>query len=355
MSLGYAGRNKTVILTATPQVVADYNPYRHGLFLYNDAGADCKLAFGFNPAPEDFFVLGDGKQLDLVEIAPCGPVWAVGAGPLHLMDNAVEGSTVGWTPAALLPAVPDGKTLWFDLSDASTVFEDSAATIPATIGGTVRLVLDKSGNGNGMALVGGTPPTWTGEGLDFRFGWANFVLPSFAEADWTYNQSSGHTFTVLGALPREKTGAARQYILDTGSHTSGRAGYAIAFDEGEYTLTSKPHWRCMVNGQTTYTPKGFEGVTVGAPVVIGTSTAFRSEFVSNTTLSRNLVAVNSADSRITSNPLPSPMYFFSYENTEAETFSGEFKGLFIQHTDAFVQEDYIRLQRWMATKLSVEV
>ena len=355
MSLGYAGRNKTVTLTATPQVVADYNPYRHGLFLYNDAGADCKLAFGFNPAPEDFFVLGTGKQLDLVEIAPCGPVWAMGAGPLHLMDNAVEGSTVGWTPAALLPAVPDGKTLWFDPSDATTVYADAGASTLATIGGPVNLLLDKSGNNNGMVLVAGTPPVWTGDGLDFSGGWASFVLPSYAEADWTYNQEAGHTYTVLGATPQHANPENRQYVLSSGSFAQGRPGYNIAFDDKEYALTSKPHWRAMVNGTVTYTPKGFEGVSVGKPVVIGASTAFKTIDQSTTTLSRNLVAVHSEESRPYRPAEPTPMYFFNYQPSIGESYAGVFNGIFMQHTEAFVQEDYIRLQRWMATKLAVEV
>lgn len=355
MSLGYAGRNKTVTLTATPQVVADYNPYRHGLFLYNDAGADCKLAFGFNPAPEDFFVLGTGKQLDLVEIAPCGPVWAMGAGPLHLMDNAVEGSTVGWTPAALLPAVPDGKTLWFDPSDATTVYADAGASTLATIGGPVNLLLDKSGNNNGMVLVAGTPPIWNGKGLDFSGGWAAFVLPGYDEAEWTYNQEAGHTYSVVGATPQHAAPEGRQYILDTGSHFSGRPGYSIAFDDKEYGITSKPHWRVMVNGGLAVTPKGFEGVSVGKPVVIGASTAFTTIDKSTTTLSRNLVAVYSAESQKTLAPDPTPMYFFGYQSAQGDSYFGEFNGLFMQHRTDFLQEDYIRLQRWMATKLAVGV
>jgi hypothetical protein len=50
----------------------------------------------------------------------------------------------GFSPAVLFAASEPG--VWYDPSDTSTLFSDTAGTTPATIGGTVALMLDKSGN-----------------------------------------------------------------------------------------------------------------------------------------------------------------------------------------------------------------
>lgn len=53
----------------------------------------------------------------------------------------------GWSPARLFVSGEQG--VWYDPSDLSTLFQDSAGTTPAfTDGDPVGLILDKSGNGN---------------------------------------------------------------------------------------------------------------------------------------------------------------------------------------------------------------
>lgn len=57
------------------------------------------------------------------------------------------GAPVAWTPAALFASSEKGA--WFDPSDFSTLFQDSAGTTPVTaVGQPVGRVLDKSGRGN---------------------------------------------------------------------------------------------------------------------------------------------------------------------------------------------------------------
>jgi hypothetical protein len=69
-----------------------------------------------------------------------------GAGPCTLI-HATVAATAGADPAALFPAGHDG--LWLDPSDLSTMFQDVAGTMPVTSpGDPVRLLQDKSGNGN---------------------------------------------------------------------------------------------------------------------------------------------------------------------------------------------------------------
>ena len=68
--------------------------------------------------------------------------------------NAIKayiGTSLVWDRGAAIKALfKDGKQgVWYDPSDKSTLFQDVAGTVPVTKDGDpVRLILDKSGNGN---------------------------------------------------------------------------------------------------------------------------------------------------------------------------------------------------------------
>jgi hypothetical protein len=64
---------------------------------------------------------------------------------IQQMLMAFGGGGPSWTPAEIF----DGSTLgvWLDPSDLSTVFQDSAATVPGAVGSPVGRIVDKSGNG----------------------------------------------------------------------------------------------------------------------------------------------------------------------------------------------------------------
>jgi len=53
---------------------------------------------------------------------------------------------MGWSPRSLFAAGEQG--VWYDPSDLSTMFEDSAGTTSAVLDGPVGKILDKSGRGN---------------------------------------------------------------------------------------------------------------------------------------------------------------------------------------------------------------
>lgn len=53
---------------------------------------------------------------------------------------------VPFDPASLFAGGAQG--MWYDPSDASTLFEDSAGTVPASVNGPVGRMLDRSGRGN---------------------------------------------------------------------------------------------------------------------------------------------------------------------------------------------------------------
>jgi hypothetical protein len=61
--------------------------------------------------------------------------------------------TGGTSPiAALFP----GPGMWHDVSDAGSVFADSAGTVPASVDGPVARIADRSGNGHHLLLTGGS-------------------------------------------------------------------------------------------------------------------------------------------------------------------------------------------------------
>lgn len=78
---------------------------------------------------------------------------------------------MAWSPARLFEG--GSKGVWFDPSDLSTLFQDSAGTVPVSADGDpVGRMLDKSGNGiNAIQTAPATRPTWRTDGL---LSWLEF-------------------------------------------------------------------------------------------------------------------------------------------------------------------------------------
>ncbi|AWY03092.1 hypothetical protein SCYZ1_49 [Pseudomonas phage SCYZ1] len=352
MSLGFAGRNKTVTLTSKPQVIAEYNLHRHGLFIYNDAEAPCKIAFGTDPEAGDYFTLGAGNKIELDSIVPVGPVWATGTGPLHLMDNAMGDSTVGWTPQDLLPEFTDGKALWYDLSDAATVFEDTAAAVPATVGGPVGMILDKSLNGMNLTFVGGDKPIWDGKSISVEKD-CKFVLPGFDPATWVFDQEAGDTYYAVGLAPTADN-ADRKYVFHIGRNASGAPGASLSYESRTWSNSGNPHWRDSFNGSTAWNPDTQPAINIGAPVVLGVRAAFSSRREGENTLFRNKVKLDTMKFKASLGDQTWETIFLTGKSSD-EGYRGKFFGLFIRHTTNFVEDDFLKLQRWTANKIGVEV
>lgn len=71
----------------------------------------------------------------------------------RLLPTGISTTVPAWTPLELFAASEDG--FWLDPSDLSTVWQDTAGTVPAVVGDPVGRIDDKSGNGNNA--IQGTP------------------------------------------------------------------------------------------------------------------------------------------------------------------------------------------------------
>lgn len=355
MALGYMGKNKTVRLTSEPQIIADYNLHRHGLYIFNDAGATCQIAIGFDPKPTDYFQLGAGNKLELDTLVPAGPVWATGSGPLHMIDNAMIDSVVGWSPAELLPAVPDKKAIWFDLSDTSTVFSDIAGTVPATEGDLVRFIKDKSGNGYDAIYQSGRVPTWTKGSLEFAEP-ARFRVGGDVNPDFQWNLKKGGSYGVFGVTPYEaNTPSNRRYLYCFGGNYASSTGASVAFDKQKYGNSTRPHWRFSINGATTWTPVPNPPIHYDVPVVIGTTFQSQGDGVTGVaTLYRNKKFMESAIGSANS-PGGGQPYSLFHDSELSSGFIGKVHYFFIQATDVYDTDGFLKLERWVANGLNIEV
>lgn len=344
MSYGFVGRTKVITLTAEPQVIAEYNLQRQGLFIYNEAGVACKVAFGVSPEAGDYISLGAGKKIELDCLSPTGPVWASGGGNLIVLDNPEEDSIVGWSPSDLLPEFTDGKALWYDLSDASTIFADTASTIPATIGGPIGLIRDKSGNGMNLTFVGGDQPIWDGKSAVFSAD-AKFVLPGFLEASWAYNQSAGTTYYAVGFAPVAGSAGNRQ-VFQMGSRMSGDAGITLSYDNSPAL-----GWKSSFNATEASFP------ATEQKRMISSRADFTDALVGEVEVLENKVSL-AKGAFSSAYVVDDPLYhtsFFAAGDAFSNYFRGSFSGLFIRHVDTLADSDFEKLQKWMATKLQIEV
>lgn len=95
------------------------------------------------------------------------PLVRAGRSPMQRSAGGAGGPTLEQKVAALFSAGEQG--VWFDPSDMSTMFQDTAGTVPAAVGQSVARINDKSGRGNFaiQATVAKRPTLQTESGRQF--------------------------------------------------------------------------------------------------------------------------------------------------------------------------------------------
>jgi hypothetical protein len=142
--------------------------------------------------------------------------------PLVLLNRRRRGG--GFNPATLFGLNEPG--VWYDPSDLTTMFTDTAGTTPATVGTGVALLLDKSkGLVLGSELVTSTAPSvanWTNTSTgvtvsDGQAVWA--AAGSGARVDPASSVVAGRTYEVLLTVSAISSGSIR--LTDSNAGASG--------------------------------------------------------------------------------------------------------------------------------------
>ena len=149
--------------------------------------------------------------------------------------------------------------VWYDFSDFSSLFQDTAGTVPFTaVGQTVRRINDKSGNGHHATSAGGSVLNVEGVNYFLDVNGANpFSTPSFAFGSGAFTMWAG-AFINGGTLVSFGNIGSQAGTFDFGSYAAGgllyRNGSAIAF--GGRNAASQPQlpdvWSmtCDLSGTT---------------------------------------------------------------------------------------------------------
>ena len=132
-----------------------------------------------------------------------------------------------WTPARLFAAGEPGA--WYDPSDFSTLFQDSAGTVPVTaVDQQVRRMLDKSGRGNHMIQ-----PVLASAPFLRQNANGTLCLRCDGSNDWMYsaanfNLSSTDKVSIFTGI--KKTGSATAIVIEHGTSfvNNTRVFYVVA-------------------------------------------------------------------------------------------------------------------------------
>jgi hypothetical protein len=131
----------------------------------------------------------------------------------------------GFDPRSLFAAGQLG--FWYDPSDLSTMFSDSAMTTPATVGGVVGAIRDKSGNAKHALQAGADSlkPTLQNSGgkyyLDFD-GSNDFLVTSALDA------TSRNTLMLVAGVTKDSDAAAGA-VCEFSVSTATQAGSFLLF------------------------------------------------------------------------------------------------------------------------------
>jgi hypothetical protein len=170
------------------------------------------------------------------------------------------------TPSSIFTGAVDG--VWYDPSDLSTLFQDSAGTTPVTADGDpVGLMLDKSGNGfHATQATAGNRPVYKTDGVT---SWLQCTAAS--SHFMTHNANAPGTGEFLGVYAFEPlTGGAVPFL---------------AFGAG--ISTTYPGMSFRLGGTYTVQINGSDATAAGALISNGVSSAKQLVSVTRTAAFRN--------------------------------------------------------------------
>lgn len=199
---------------------------------------------------------------------------------LHRALLAVGGDA-GFSPSRLFAAAEVGA--WYDPSDISTLWQDTAGTTPVTATGqSVARIDDKSGNGkHAIQSTSANRPTWQQDGSGYyylSFNGTNHYLECASSAIPLVNLA----VFIAGFEAVEKNGVSFVLLGNSGGGTDYDKTTAIVFNTGNASNTfdvtgSAGISFVLVNAGTGATPKivasMVKSATSGSLYINGNGTA----------------------------------------------------------------------------------
>lgn len=159
----------TGLSTATSYIAEMWNDGTNGYVRINNAPAsEARAAFAaiFNGTAPFFAGARDTatnpSAVTIGEIIYCSPALSASSTALTL-DYLSTKWNIALFPGFVNPASLPGLAVWYDVSDITSLFQDSAGTVPVTANGDpIGRLTDKSGNGNhGTQTTAASCPTYT--------------------------------------------------------------------------------------------------------------------------------------------------------------------------------------------------
>lgn len=188
-----------------------------------------------------------------------------------------------FSPLSLFATGEQGA--WYDPSDLSTLFQDSAGTIPVTADGQpVGLILDKSGNDNHASQVtSAARPVYRTDGT---YSWLEFDGIDDSLSTTAIDFTNTDKMSVFGGFTNTQGGNPYEMLVKIGGINSAGSLYATYHLADRFEIgTSQGHrdyvFSSPSDGVASVNTILLDGALSGDPAVLFESSAPNSSGVSN--------------------------------------------------------------------------
>lgn len=274
-------------------------------------------------------------------------LWVLGVTPspeerdlLRWLVATLSGVTMEFNPSEMF--IGNVQGVWYDPSDISTLFQDSAGTIPVTsVGQPVGRMLDKSGRGNHAFQTVNADRPLLGQDSGGRFclynNGTNYWMQTNA-IDFTGTDK----ITIISGV-RKMNDTATGVVAELGTDsfsTNGSFGMFAPAGSGSFS------YRVQTRGTVTSAAGGTAFAPGADTAVITAQIGISTDSVS---LRRNGVSVGVAATDLGSGNYGNlPLFLFRRAGLTLP-FNGNFYGLLIPGS-SFTSDQISSAERWMAQK-----
>lgn len=239
---------------------------------------------------------------------------------------------------------PGSQAAWGDVSDLSTLFQDIAGTVPAAVGASVALAVDKSGRGNNAFMATAIDRPILRQDSSGRYYLETNGTNSWMQTN-SINFGSSDKMTVLAGV-RTTSSADGQIIELSATQVSNTGSFQLRSNlsaPGTYTFGSRGSTFSAGIATTgaSYTPP-YSAVLTGVGDIAGDLSVLRVNGVQ---------VASSAVDQGTGNYGNYPAYI-GRRGGSSIPFGGRIYGWFI-YGGALTAYELAQMERWMASKTGV--